>query len=94
MTQLPFIIGLIIGAVIVKLFDTVDYRRLCIDRDRWRRKCEVAERKVAWFRMVAIDGPTHPHPHLCGKPGNGTYEQCCECWDKAAAEAVGEERDD
>ena len=60
------------------------------DRNQWRRKADKATAMVDYFIGIAMDGSIHPHPHVCGQPGEGTYEECRECWLKAADEAVKE----
>ena len=64
------------------------------DRDLWRQRAETATAMVDYFIGIAMDGSIHPHPHVCGQPGEGTYEECRECWLKAAADAVKEATDE
>ena len=93
MEWLIFIVAFAFGAITMIGGNRRSYLRLRADRDRWRRKAGKATAMVDYFIGIAMDGSIHPHPHVCGQPGEGTYEECRECWLKAADDAVEEGAD-
>ena len=94
MEWLIFIVAYAFGAITMIGGNRRDVQRIRADRDQWRRKADKATAMVDYFIGIAMDGSIHPHPHVCGQPGEGTYEECRECWLNAATDAVEEATDE